>query len=620
MPVTLNNNSDFINSTDYKKLENKLLDLKSILDDNTDKNVAARKLRYAEVDIEVEREASRLAPDELYVPQHIIDTNIRREQSCYIQYITQSPRAVILEDQDDETFDLSVLEKDLTKKLRYDGWQLPMYANIDAFQANGYSIIETVYDKTVPGNISREAVQYGDFAFIADTRDIQAVEMTARTYHYTMTRLVDLATPKPGQNPDDVWSKEQVEKIIGQASSANEADPGDSTDSKDHSLYRVQKVMFRVNGIVHVAWACINVCDGWLRAPRPLYVGRREIIPPQVQQISPLGIPQQQPQGPPQSKEAYETEYPYFLYPYLISENDTISHLKGRVYLDQDVQEAVSSLISSTVTQARRAAGLYFSKDVADPNDDLLLQKNVFFKTGCLINSKVASFKLDAPDPGMFSAIQMLVATNLNETSQVNFAESNNQKDSRKTATAIKASMQQQQTLSNVQVVLFSIALKSQFTYEVEIIRSRVLAGLIIVNQQLQQMYARNFIVKPSGDTDVIERQQMIQTMMSAWPVIQNTPAAMVFLSDLLEKMFPDTYLKYVTTFQQAQQQQQSQQTQQIQQMTQMLVGLSKGIIDLSKKPEMFSETGKIHALPVLEGAAQQLEQMGKQVKENHKQ
>ena len=141
-----NSNSDYINTVDYKKLEHKLNQINTILEDAVSKTVASRRLRYVDIDIEVEREAGRIQPDEMYIPVHTIDTNIRREQPAYIQYIAQSPRAVILEDVDDDAVELSALEKDLTKKLRYDGWQKPLFATIDGFQANGFSILEVVQD------------------------------------------------------------------------------------------------------------------------------------------------------------------------------------------------------------------------------------------------------------------------------------------------------------------------------------------------------------------------------------------------------------------------------------------------------------------------------------------
>jgi hypothetical protein len=612
IPNNSTNNSDYINTKDYKKLEHKLTEVKAILDDLTDKTIASRRLRFAEVDIEVEREAGRIQPDEMYIPVHTIDTNIRREQPSYIQYITESPRAVILEDADDDTIELAPLEKDLTKKLRYDGWQKPLFAAIDGFQANGYSIVEVVQDLSTPGEVAHEQVQSSDFAFVADTRDLQACEMVGRTYHYTKTKLLALCGDP--QNPKDGdWDREQVDKVVANDSPASAAEPLESSDDKDKSLFRIQKIMFRVNGVVQVGWACIGVGDDWLRKPRPLYIGRRKQVTQAPAPVAP-GMPMQQAQ--PQWVEAYETSYPYILFQYLISENDTISHLKGRVFLDQDVQEGISSLLSSTVTQARRAAGMYGSKDSDDPNDDVLMQKNVFFKPNCLINKKVTFTHLDAPEAGIFSAIQMLQSGNQAETSQVNFAENNNQKDSRKTAQAIKESRAQRQELTSTQVVLFSLALTELYQKMVGVIKSRVLSGLIKVRSDLIPLYNKRLIIKPSGDTDVIEKQQLIQQMTGAWPVVKDTAAGPLFMIDLLEMMFPARASKYVQAIQQQMQQQQSAQAQQMQQMKQFALGLGQQVIELSKHTDWFSDVGKLHAVPIIEQKAQQIEQMMAQMKQ----
>jgi hypothetical protein len=319
--------------------------------------------------------------------------------------------------------------------------------------------------------------------------------------------------------------------------------------------------------------------------------------------------------GLPPSDMEYETKYPYFLYPYLVSENDTISSLKGRVFLDQDTQTAATSLLSSYLSQARRASYLLFSKDTSDPNDDFLMQKNITFKPGALINGKIKEFKLDAPDPATLNGLQTLISSNQQETSQINFAETNRQNDSRKTATAIKAATQQSQQLSGVQVTLFSIALKNQYTYESDIIKSRVLTGVIEVYPILKQLYALNYTIKPSGDTDVIEKQQMIQQMQQAWPVVQNTGAAPVFLADLLEKMFPDSAQKYLAAIQQQQAQQNSGQQQQIQHLAGIAKQVGEGISKLAEHPDWFSETGRIHAFPVVEYGAEQYKQIVEQMK-----
>lgn len=591
----MQSNTEYINTTDYKKLETKLKDIVSVMDQLQSRNTDARKLRYTEIDIEVERSAGRIAPDEVYVPQHIIDSNIRREQASYIQYITQSNRACVLQDIDTPSADTTLLERDLTNRIRYNDWQIPMFACIDGMQQNGYGVIEVMFDLSKPGNVAYDFVPLGDLGMSKDTKDIQETEMVVRNHYFSKTKLLEMAAP------DSEWGfdPEQVQKLV-------DSEPGATDDittsASDRSLYKIQKVMFRVKGIVQVGWACENKCDDWIRQPRPLFIGRKKAVEQPPNLLNP-GI-----QLPPQYVDEYETDYPFYGFPYLISENNTIDKLKGRAYLDQDTQTAATSLLSSYCTAHRRASGLYFSKDTSDPNDDLGSQKNIYLKTGALINAKVSQFQLSPPDANMLTGIQALVTANQAETAKVNFA-AQNRKDSRKTATEISASTQEAASLSTVQVVLLSIALKRLYTATFMIIKSRVAAGLIMVTPDLAALYARLYSVRPSGDTDVIERQQLIQTMMTAWPVVQATPIAQAFLIDLLSKMFPDNSPKYMKIFQEAQAQQQSQQAQMQQQMMQTAVGIGKNLVELSKRPEMFSETGKVHALPVIQQTAQQLSQ-----------
>jgi hypothetical protein len=597
MPTSMPD-TDYINTLDYTKLEKKLKDTVSVMESLNKRNSDARKMRYVEVNIESERAAGRIGVDEVYVPQHIIDTNIRREQASYVQYVTQSNRACILQDLVDPSLDTTVLERDLTNKIRYNDWQIPVFANIDGMQQNGYGVLEHVFDESKPGHMSYDFVQLGDLGLPVDTKDIQEAECITRNYYFSKTRLLEMAQP----GSPWMFSLDQVERIT-------DAEPNGSDDitasSTDRSLYRIQKAMFRVNGVVHVAWIETSKCSDWIRVPRPLFIGRKKAVqvPVAMGMIMPSSAPVQ---AQVTWEDEFESDYPYYIFPYLISENNTLDKLKGRVFLDQETQTAVTSMISSVCTAYRRGSGLYFSKDVEDPNDDMLLQKNVSFKTGALINSKIKQFQLTVPDPSVLGAIQALVTANQAETSKVNFA-AQNRKDSRKTATEISAASQEAANLSTVQVVLFSTALKKLYTCSFNVIKTRVAAGLIIVNDNLKALYAREYSVRPSGDVDVIERQQLVAAMMQAWPVVQQTPAAQAFLTDLLMKMFPDSAPKYVKIFEEAQAKQQTAEAQQQAMMMQTAEGIGKNIIELSKRPEMFSETGKVHALPIIQQTAQQL-------------
>lgn len=588
-------NVEYVNSTDYNKWKDKIGKLKAVMDDLQVKLSMSRRLRYTEVDIEAEKKSGKLAPDEVYVSQHIIDSNIRREQSAYIQYITQSPRAVVMSDFDTPSNDTSIIERDVTNRIRYEGWQGSLFRTIDGFQQNGYSIMELCLDVTKAGSLVTEDIPLGDFGYVMDSKDIQACELTCRNYYFTKTRLLSMVD-------DTTWGfiKEEVDKVVGKDNTNNTSG---NDDSKDKSLLVIEKVMFRVKGVVHVGWCCHKTCDNWLRAPRPLFIGRQK----QLSMFERIKARSMNPFG-----SAYETQYPYFVFPYLITEDNTLSKQKGRVYLDQDTQEAASSLMSSYCTAHRRASGLYFSKDTSDPNDDVLMQKNVYFKTGALINSKVQQFQLSPPSADMLGAIQALVTANQAETSQVNFAV-NNRKDSRKTAEEIKVSASQQSQLSTVQVVLFATTLKQLYNVMFDIIRSRVLAKILVVNPTMYQLYSGNYIIKPSGDTDVMERQTKLQAMLGMWPIVQQTPIAQVFLLKLLSAAFPDDAAVYTQTLQQAVQQQQSAQAQQQAQLQQVGHEVGQGLTNLSKHPEFFSDSGKIHALPKVQEAASMYDKMAGQ-------
>src|SRR5689334_9968301 len=230
--------ADYINSIDYKKLSPKLRTLLEMMDDSQQENRVAREMRYVEIDVENQRAIGKLLPDELLVPQHIIDTNIRREQAAYVQYDTQSPRAVILQDIDNPAIDTTVLEKDVTNKLRYDSWQLSKFANIDGMQQNGYGIMELVLDQSKSGELAHEFVKKGDFGIARDTQDLQEAEMTCRNYYFSKTRLYEMASDKQWK-----FDKTQIDKVIDQQPTD---DNNTDASAKERSLYKIQKLMFRV--------------------------------------------------------------------------------------------------------------------------------------------------------------------------------------------------------------------------------------------------------------------------------------------------------------------------------------------------------------------------------------
>ena len=470
--------------------------------------VENRNSRKLDIDVDAERSGGHLDEDEFLVPAHIIDTNIRREQSKYVAYVTGSRRSAIFSSITEPTVATGELERDFTDKTRYSGWQVPLFKIIDGMQLHGYSIAEVQFDEDMPGHFAIEAVNYEDFGFPEDTRDIQACEMVVHRHYFTAIQLLDMVE-------NDDFNEDIIDRLVDDHGQAPEVE----------SLYQVEKVLFKHDNKVYVAWSCNAKCDDWLRDPRPLYLGRRdgEML-------------------------RDETQYPYVVFPYNIQEDSAVQNATGRAFADRTTQETITSLMSSFVTAHRRAANFYFAKDNEDPNNTNV-QTSVRFQNGALIDANIKQFQLRPPDTSMIGAIQSLMSQNAQEQSQINYAAMNRQ-DSRKTATEIQAASSEAQMLSSTQVSLFSIALKDVYEWCWRIYQSRVVAGVLRPAASLDMYLNHEFNIKPAGDVDVIERQEKSQKMMQAWGVVSQTALAPVFLQNMMRLMFPDEGESYAEMLQ----------------------------------------------------------------------
>jgi|10_taG_2_1085330.scaffolds.fasta_scaffold01058_3 hypothetical protein len=502
---------------DFTKYEDATTDIRQLLNViNTLEGTAIenRNSRKLDINVEAERSDGHLDEDEFLVPAHIIDTNIRREQSKYVAYVTGSRRSAIFTSITEPTTATGELERDFTDKTRYSGWQVPLFKIIDGMQLHGYSVAEVQFDEDKSGHFAVEAVNYEDFGFPEDTRDIQACEMLVHRHYFTSLQLRDMVD-------NDDFNEDIVDNLLG---SSPETDSGASYVETE-SLYEVEKVMFKHEGKVFVAWSCCEKSDEWLRDPRPLYLGRR-------------------------SGEALqdEVDYPYVIFPYNIQEDSAIQNATGRAFADRTVQETITSLMSSFVTAHRRAANFYFAKENEDPNNTNI-QTSVRFQPGALIDANIKQFQLRPPDTSMVTAIQSLMSQNSQEQSQINYA-AMNRKDSRKTATEIQAASGEAQQLSSTQVSLFSIALKDVYEWCWLIYQSRVIAGAIRPAASIDLFINHKFNIKPAGDVDVIERQEKSQKMMQAWGVVAQTPLAPIFLQNMMRLMFPDEGESYAKMLQ----------------------------------------------------------------------
>lgn len=515
---------------DYKQSQRYLELLIGIYNARFDLATQHRELRRLEIDVVTNRQAGRLEPDELMIPQRVIDTNIRREQSRYISYLTTSRRAGVFIDILDNSKPTDVIEKDYTYRVRYDGWEQEAFKAIDAMQLHRYSSFELSLDQALPGQVRFTYIPFEDLLFPDDTKDLQACQYLGKALHYSKTQLEILA------------KKEGINKSVMDQLTQN--DPTTKPVQSENSLTTIYQFFFRVGLIVYQALYASqpgqtsaqggasnrNTMSTWLRDPQPLHLGKYRKGADGVT-LQPI----------------YETSYPFVLLPYNISEDNTIYNALGRADLDQYTQDAATSLVSSYTTGVRRASGMYWAEDgLAAKSSSTVAMTDVTIVPNRVIKGNIKQFQLQPPDQSVIATVNTLLSLNQQETSQINYA-ALNRKDSEKTATEIDAAQNESNMLSAAQLSLFSNSIRELLVRAWDIISNRVLMGHIeITNPALLADYGRKYSIRPAGDVDVVERQQRIAAMMQAWPVIGKTGAAQEFLKDILLNMFPDRAATYI--------------------------------------------------------------------------
>ena len=548
-----------------------------------------RKTRDVDIDVEGLRQKNEIDEDETIIPVRVIDVNITREQPPYINYLKNSRRICTFRSLSNPNQDSQNIEQAFTQGMTYTGWETPHFKCLDGAQTHGWAAIEVVYDPSKPLNVGLEYVAHDRLFWPRSVESIKDAPRVVRMYKVTTTRMREWVRTFG-------FNGEQVDIIAAKKKETQKE--GETSD--------IYKLFFKKEGIVYVAWFCLT--DGvqdWLKAPDKLFLGISHKQQPQNITQMP-GMPQQpqQPQWVPSDVK----EYPVFVLPYRESEKPKVVDHKGRVFYDENKQEAQTAVLSAFVNGLTRASNVYSSPAEEDGTGVKLKELEDVKLTGGRIMSKPMTFwSPPYPDPMILNYLRYSDDANSEETNQVNFA-ALNREDSRKTAKEIGAAQQQQSLLNSVQLTLFSTFIREIYSFCWLIVQSDALQGLIVflqhqvpdqqamqqmqkgimdehqdtlnklmmmhgtnlhpqvqlqmqntVMQQLQQLqqnpplkWENNFDVigqvyelRAAGDVDVIQRQEKIQQMKQDWPVISQTPLAMRFLSDLIKLEYPDVGEQY---------------------------------------------------------------------------
>jgi len=253
-----------------------------------------------------------------------------------------------------------------------------------------------------------------------------------------------------------------------------------------------------------------------------------------------------------------ETLYPVRLLPFEETESKEISARKGRAFKDKFKQEAMTTGVSSYLNGHNRATWLIGSKKTQDGRNASEIQ-SIEIKDGAIFPVEMEWNRLPYPDPSMLQGLQFFDTKNAQSIGQMTYAVQNKSSGARTTAKEIESAQQDTALLSSVNITLFSACVRDVFTAAWRIVQSQALQDKIELLGELRvvpnpadptdvielfendkKVVSTRYDIRPAGDTDVIQRQEMIANMKEYWDIISNTPIAPEFLGELLKLQFAE--------------------------------------------------------------------------------
>lgn len=494
----------------FQDLQTKTKNLKKAWEGNIEKCRKNRLLRYMQIDCEEYRQRGNFKPDEIYIPYHVINDNISKESAAYIKFITSSRNAAIFKLRNNPAIiNFEALERVFTSAVRYEGYEQEIFPLIDGFQLHGNDFLEIKYEPSRPGYFEFEHLGYENVWYPVKVQrgKLQSTPILIKNCEVTKDELLGIS---------DI-DKAQVDLLF--------QDSKDNDPSKDFIC--IQKVYYRINGTVYICWMNVDKNTDFLRVPKPLHMGRWKIVKDEatLQEISREPI--------------YEKIYPIVAFPYSISENKQLVETLGRAQLDENTQEAVSSLISHIINAYHRAAQTFWSPKNPTSSTEIA-QLDLVLENGRGLNQPIDFFSHPYPDASGMELVNALLTQNKSETTQINFAVGNRQDyASRKTAKEVQVAEKNQQELSTTQVVLFSSAWTEALNIAFLIFKGQIELGTIQLEGFDINLFSQDLILSSAGITEVMQRQETLMNLQNLWPVVQTTPAAMVVLEEIVRLMVP---------------------------------------------------------------------------------
>lgn len=482
-----------------------------------------RALRKNRKNVKEMRDNGDLLDDETVIADHTIDSNIAQEKAAYMQYLESSRTLLTFTPRPLNSIPrelCTLLEESFTLGSRYDRWKIPWYKIIDGTCLHGCIGFEVVFDLSKPLHFAIDYIRREHFIYPRTLTELDKCDMFLRVYEYPVAQFEEWL------RADNGFDRRMLQDIV------------DRYKERRNELIEIYKVYIKEDGIIKSGWYSESQLSTttWLKEPQPHHIGMmaEKVTEPTVEQLM-AGMP-------PEPTVTYEpvpcVDFPFVLFKYTETEDELVLEIPGRAAQDIYTQEAITSLLTSTVNGARRASGLYVGNKPQpgdSPNNTTLELKH-----GHIVQGELSFFQPAWPNNIALSITQMLSTRNQQQQGRVDFAAMNRQ-DTAKTATELNAAMTQAAALGSIKVSLLADAITRAYSIGWAVARSQALAGQVQIMAEFPpEVLKHDYTLTPSGDVEVIKRQEKLMRMKEFFSVLANTPAAVPFLKYLIKQAFPE--------------------------------------------------------------------------------
>lgn len=494
-----------------------------------------RLLRRQRIDIEALRKQKLVAKGDKYIAVRTIDNNITQTLPTSVSYIKQSDRQAIFKPIGHKLSDdvVKQLEADYTDLVRYDKWEIDYIRLFDGAELLGWSWMEVLFDREKPGHVSFNHVGTEDLVFDTGTGDIQDSVLIIRRYRPTMVSFLKLAR-------ENGFDKTAVKKIKEKLRENRADTPSNNNDDNrlqtNHGRgVSLNRVFFKEGGFVFCAWQSDEYPDGWVSQPKKFWNGVKET------EEDPMTLESR-------AVRVYESEYPYYPLVRQVTEDHEIVQTQGRGEIDQALQDTASSIYSNYVNQSRRSGIQLWSPKDPNPGREGVApkQSQIEIAQDAMWDTPMVGYTPTPPDSQMPIVIDKLAVLNGDNTNQPAWTVNNRQNDSRKTATELNVAQQQQSQISSTKVTINAVCITRINNAGWRIIQSQAMQRMVpfltitgAPDGNDIETISKSYVLRPAGDVDFVERQQIEMKMAADLPVLMQTPFAVPFLKDYLRLRYP---------------------------------------------------------------------------------